>query len=200
MLHTKSKAAKLWPMDTPVPRTPFTLESFLVWEREQELCYEFDAPDVVEVNGASFGHQLIAANVVSALERVLPPPEWFVLFMGIKVLTPGRSRYPDVVVTRSAPAIDTDIIPDPLLVVEVVSPGNPWRDRVMKREDYRGVPSILHYLILSHDRVAVTALTRHGPDWLEQDVISGYVNLTHFGVSIPVLDLYQRLPFAPTAG
>jgi Uma2 family endonuclease len=91
---------------------------------------------LVVVPLSSVVHQRLVQRISVLLEQTCPTGEWEV-FPGLNVrLWPGHVRNPDVIVTRRGamsryvPAADT------LLLVEITSPGNFRRDRVVKHGDY----------------------------------------------------------------
>jgi hypothetical protein len=56
------------------PREAMTLDEFLVWERRQELRYEFDGFEPVAMTGGTLNHAAIADNAVDALRRQMKGP------------------------------------------------------------------------------------------------------------------------------
>ena len=54
------------------------------------------------------------------------------------------------------------IVPEPLIVVEVLSPSNAATDTGRKLKGYVRVPSILHYLVIDPDDRVVMHHTRGG--------------------------------------
>src|SRR5262249_52748469 len=57
---------------------------------------------------------------------------------------------------------DTTAVPDPLIVVEVLSPSTSATDRAEKLEKYFWLPSVQHYLIIWADRQRVVHHRRAG--------------------------------------
>lgn len=176
-------------------RRPMTLDEFLSWEREQELCYEFDGIQPIPMNGGTLRHYRICANILHALEARLREP-YSIFGGGVKLLVAGRVRYPDAVVTCS-PIVDTsDIVPDPVAVFEVLSSSTAPQDRGPKAAEYEATSSIQHYVILEQVRPALVILSR-AADWSE-DPVSGLhaiVHLPALGVELPVAELYRRVRF-----
>ena len=61
----------------------------------------------------------------------------------LKILAAGRVRDPDAVVTCSPVTNDADIVPEPVIVFEVLSASTASTDRTTKNEEYRAVdPSL----------------------------------------------------------
>jgi Uma2 family endonuclease len=118
-----------------------TIDEFLAWERRQDLRYEFDGVQIVAVTGGSLNHSAIATNIVAALERRLRPP--CRAYRGdVKVLTADTIRYSDAVVTCSPVDGRSDLVPNPVVVFEVLSPSTASVDRIVKNEEYRATASI----------------------------------------------------------
>jgi Uma2 family endonuclease len=83
-------------MDT-VPDRPWTTDSFLAWEDQQEGKYEFDGRKVIPMTGGTGAHQAIVFNLLTLLGRILTgQPFWTLHEMRLQIGT--RVRYPDVVV------------------------------------------------------------------------------------------------------
>src|SRR4029079_14807364 len=87
-------------------RKPMTLAEFLVWERAQELRYEFDGFQPVAMTGGTIAHSVIATNIVRALRDPLRGSPCRAFLGDLKILAAGRVRYPDTVVTCSPVAND----------------------------------------------------------------------------------------------
>src|ERR1700709_1042232 len=97
---------------------PLTVDEFLAWERVQALRFEFDGIQPVAMTGGSLAHTRHTARVTVALgQRVSPPCE--PLGPGLKVLTPGRVRYPDASIIGSESDEDRDIV-SPTVVFELL--------------------------------------------------------------------------------
>jgi Uma2 family endonuclease len=81
-----------------------------------------------------------------------------------KIEVQGRIRYPDAHVncTKSAPG-DT-IVPEPVVVFEVLSPNTSRTDRIEKLQEYQATESIQRYIILEPDSIAATVFSRMGAD------------------------------------
>ena len=77
-----------------IPSKPLTVDEFLAWERSQPLRYEFDGIQPVAMTGGTFAHARTITRLTTALGvRLKPPCE--AIGSELKVLTPGRVRYPD---------------------------------------------------------------------------------------------------------
>ena len=149
---------------------PMGPNDFLVWERRQELRYEFDGIQPVAMTGGTVAHSVIASNIVRALEDRLRDP--CRVFRGeLKIVVANRVRYPDAIVTCAAVPDDTDIVPEPLIVFEVLSASTALVDRNVKAAEYRATTSIRRYVILEQTKAEATVLTRSGEEWSEERLV-----------------------------
>ena len=145
---------------------PMNLDEFLAWERGQELRYEFDGIAPVAMTGGTIEHSQIATNIVEALRRRLRGGPCRAFRGDLKIVVNGRIRYPEAVVTCAPVDRGADIVPEPVVVLEVVSPSTAAVDRVVKNRDYRGTPAIQQYVLLAQSVTGATVYSRQGADWV----------------------------------
>lgn len=140
---------------------------FLAWERAQELSFEFDGRQPIPTGGGTLGHSAIALNVLTALnERLARPCR---AFKGdVTVVVEDRVRYPDGVVSCSAVRMSDDIVPDAVLIVEVLSASSAIVDTTIKADEYCAIPSLRYDLMVEQDRIEATLLSRDGDGWAER--------------------------------
>lgn len=181
-------------MNVAFRTAPPTLDEFLAWEREQELRHEFDGREVVPMVGGTLRHGRIALNLAATLGATLGDGTCQVFPDGVKVVVAGRVRYPDATVTCSAVDWDSDIVPDPIAVFEVLSPGTARTDWLLKTEEYRTAPSIQHYVLLEQAAEAAHVFTRVGETWTYAMVQrGGEVALAAIGASFPLAACYAGM-------
>jgi Uma2 family endonuclease len=103
----------------------------------------------------------------------------------------GRVRYPDAVVTCTPVARDADIVPDPVVVFEVLSSSTAGTDRIAKNEDYRATDSIRRYVMLEQSSIAATVFAREGSNWVGHLLTGDAVlALPEIGAELPLAELY----------
>jgi Uma2 family endonuclease len=104
----------------------------------------------------------------------------------------GDSDYePDAVVNCGPPMPDDAIAaPNPVVVVEVLSPGASAVDTGVKLADYVRVPSIVHYLIVHPTRRVVTHHRRHGASIETRIIVNGPIALDPPGIVITTDEIY----------
>ena len=180
-------------MSTTV-RRPLTLDAFLDWERRQDLRYEFDGVQAIAMTGGTVAHSVIGTNLVRALQDQLRGKPCRAFRGDVKIIVDGRVRYPDALVTCSPVLSSADIVPEPVVVFEIISPSTANVDRIVKNQEYRATPSILHYAMIEQVQMAATVFSRNGSDWSGR-VIAGAatIALPEIGVDLPLADLYAGL-------
>ena len=181
-------------------RRPMTVDEFLAWERRQELRYEFDGVRPVAMNGGTVAHSMIATNLVETLRGRLRGKPCRAFRGDLKVIVAGRVRYPDAMVTCTAVRSDADVIPDPVVVFEVLSASTAVVDRIEKNGEYRGTESIQRYVMLEQTRQAATVFVRDGAEWLGQLVEGDEVlAMPEIGIELPLAACYADVEFPEPA-
>jgi Uma2 family endonuclease len=99
---------------------------------------------------------------------------------------------PDALVHCSLPlAPDATVVPDPVIVVEVLSPSTSATDRTAKLEKYFQLPSVQHYLIVWSDRSRVVHHRRTASGVQTTEHMHGVIVLDPPGLSLDVAALYR---------
>lgn len=145
-----------------------TADEFLDWDRQQTVRHEFVNGEVFAMTGAAERHVTVTGNVYLTLRNHLhgSPCRTLMLDMKLRVEAADCFFYPDVMVTCSATdAADPLIKREPVLVVEVPSPGTAAFDRGDKFAAYRMLPSLREYLLIDPDTRRCD-LYRRGADGL----------------------------------
>ncbi len=175
---------------------PMTLAEFLDWEERQELRYEFDGFQPVAMTGGNARHELIGNRLRTLLTNRLdgkPCRSWGPT---AKIEVQGRIRYADAYVncTRVAPG-DT-IIPEAVVVFEVLSPSTSRTDRIEKLREYQATASIQRYVIFEQDAIAATVYARRGPDWTVH-VLTGNdrLDMLEFDITLGLAEVYADVEF-----
>jgi len=171
-----------------------TLEEFLEWERQQELRYEFDGVQPVAMTGGTVAHSVIGSNVFQALDTRLRDP-CRVFRSDLKVVVQNQVRYPDAIVTCTAVADDADVVPEPVVLFEVLSASTRGVDQTLKAAEYLATPSVQYYVMLQQKQADAVVLLRKKDGWDEERVLGldAVIRLTALGVELPMAELYRRV-------
>ncbi|MFZ2006851.1 MAG: Uma2 family endonuclease [Stellaceae bacterium] len=109
-----------------------SLDEFLAWEREQPERYEFDGLVARMMTGGSLDHSTIASNLWTTLREKLRGTGCMPFRGDAKVVANRNVRYPDLSITCSPTSGSDDIVPAPVVIVEILSPSSEREDRGRK--------------------------------------------------------------------
>ncbi len=174
-------------------------EEFFDWAQARDEPYEFDGERSVVMVGGSGNHSRITGNINLQLRQRLGdggPCEALASDAGVQTI--GKAiRYPDGVVACGGFDGRSHLVPDPVVVFEVVSPSSVREDRIVKRDEYADVTPIRRYVIVEQNAVGLTVLWRErDKPWRVRTLAGGDVlALPEIGVEIPVDSLYARVTF-----
>ncbi len=180
-------------------RKPMTQEEFFAWAEGRDGRWEFDGFQPVAMVGGTNNHGTLADNIRAELrQRLRGGPCRPMSPDGGGVQTVGACiRYPEAVVTCSRIPGNDRIVPDPVVVFEVLSGSTRRIDQVFKLREYHAVASIRRYVLVEQTGVAITVHARRGDEpWVttvlgEGDVLA----LPEIGIEIPVAAIYDEVTF-----
>jgi Uma2 family endonuclease len=121
---------------------PMTLAEFLAWEERQELRWEFDGFQPVAMTGGTVEHEIIARNILIAVQTRLGGRRCQAFGGNLKIEVAGRIRYPDAFVVCTPVPPRSTVVRDPVVVFEVLSPSTARTDQFEKLREYGATPSI----------------------------------------------------------
>ena len=141
-------------MSSPAP-IPLDADAFIAWAEGREGRWELRHGQAVMMSPQRAGHALTIYAAQKALEGAITkaglPCRMFPDGMTARI--DKRNAFePDALVVRPPPPSDAAEIPNPVVVVEVLSPGTAAHDLGAKLDGYFSVGSIMHCLILDPDR------------------------------------------------
>ena len=179
--------------------TRYTPEEYLALERRAEFRSEYIDGRIVAMTGGSRPHARIVRNLIREIDtRTMDGPcEAFSSDLRLKVGRSGRYVYPDVMVVCGEQQMEDDLhdtLLNPSLVIEVLSPHTEAYDRGEKFEHYRTIGTLMEYVLVAQDRVAIERFSRRGDFWVLAPVHPGGVLvLESIGCEIPVEAIYHRV-------
>ena len=172
-------------------RRRMTLPEFLAWEGAQELRYEFDGFQPVAMTGGTARHEIICYRLRTLLFARLEGKPCRPWGPTTKIEVQGRIRYPDAFVSCSPVPLGATIIPEPVVVFEVLSPGTSRTDRIDKLREYQATASIRRYVLLEQDSMAAMVFTRVGTEWVVRSLTEPEVlQMPEIGIDLPLADIY----------
>lgn len=180
-------------------QTEFTADEFIAWALEQPTGrFELESGTVVAMAPERVNHGRAKARAWRALEAAIAArglgceahPD------GVTVRIDDRTVYePDALVRCGTPLPGDAIeVPDPIIVVEVVSPSSRGIDKGAKLSAYFSLPSVRHYLIVDTDRRVVIHHRLDDDGRIESSFLrDGTLSLDPPGLTIEVTDIFTGL-------
>jgi Uma2 family endonuclease len=186
-------------MSATVRAPTMTRDQFFVWAEAQGGRYEFDGFQPVAMTGGNLNHNQIAINILVALRGRLGGTGCRPHGMDAGVATAGDTvRYPDGVVTCSPVNGISRLVPNPVVVFEVINPTSSHMDRIVKLREYAAVDSIRRYIIVESASAGLTVHERQaaGQRWtVTPATADDLLPLPEIGIEIPVAELYEDVNF-----
>jgi Uma2 family endonuclease len=135
---------------------PLTVAEFLDWDSGDDRRYELVDGVPVALAAPSPAHGILVGNVVRRIGEVLDsrPP----CTVRTEVAIPPVDRddtchQADLAVTCRPHQAGERLTPDPLVVVEVLSPSTEDHDRKVKLPDYRAMPGVAEVVLIDSERM-----------------------------------------------
>ena len=182
-----------------LPKANMVVPEFLVWWEKQGDDARFELVDGVAyaMGRDRIRHNDAKMRAVTALQNAIRTAkvDCRAYTDGIGVSPDSRNyRLPDASVNSGQVDPEAYILPNPIVVVEIVSPSSEARDVHEKMIDYFAIKSVCHYIIVFEDRGCVVHHRRkNAAEKVETTfVTSGEIELTPPGIRISVSDLLQE--------
>ncbi len=146
-----------------------TPEEYLAWEATQTDKYEYINGEILAMTGGTIPHNDIAVNITTALKNHLRGKGCKVSMSDAKVGISEQNifYYPDVMVSCNINDLQAiKAIYSPCLIVEVLSPTTERIDRGKKFQNYRYIPSLTEYVLVSTEQMLVEVFRiKEGDIW-----------------------------------
>lgn len=177
-------------------RSLMTAEEFAVWaEARPEKHWElFDGEPILQ-QSQNWGHARHVRKLARFFEDGIATRR-LDLFVGTQGLVvkagPHTAFEPDVVVFAGLMNDHDIIVPQPLIVVEVLSDSTARKDRTVKLEGYSAVPSIEHYLILDWEEREIIQHRREGSGLAKPSILrEGSLLLDPPGFLLDIAEIFE---------
>ncbi|HEX8399597.1 MAG TPA: Uma2 family endonuclease [Pyrinomonadaceae bacterium] len=196
------------------PKSLITAEEYLAYERAAEDRHEYWNGEIFEMAGESYNHGVISSNLTIELGIRLKKTPCRVFNKDMKIRSgsdidlhkslKGFFSYPDVVIVCGAARMHDkvrDVILNPKVVIEVLSPTTEKFDRGEKFIRYRNnLPTLTDYVLVAQDYPLIDHFRRGAEDngeWIFAPVsgLEAIWNLKNLEISIPLADVYDGIEF-----
>jgi Uma2 family endonuclease len=181
----------------------YTPEQYLEFEREAEERHEYLDGQIYLMSGGSLQHSAISVNVSGELRLQLKGKSCQVLEANMKVGTAISSQfsYPDVSVVCGEPKSHDkhqDILTNPSIIIEVLSPSTERFDRGKKFARYQRIDSFTDYILIAQDEPRVEHFARQANGTWILTVATGLkskIKLTSIACTLKLSEVYDRIQF-----
>ena len=154
--------------------------------------------------GAKRKHNLIAGNIFALLNTQLSeaPCEVYSNDMKVQADKAKQFSYPDVVVVCGEPQFrddQDDVLQNPTVIVEVLSPSTEAYDQGEKFLRYRQIESLQEYLLVTQNERQAEHFTKQSDgSWrLVETAEHGTVFLEAIGCTLALDDVYNKVKIEP---
>jgi Uma2 family endonuclease len=179
---------------TALRKQLMSVDEFVTWAKQQPERWELLDGLPVAMSPERVVHGDVKYRVARVLDGAIAKanvPCRFVLDSAAVRIDAGSLYQPDALVYCGEPVSpDALEIPDPVVVFEVLSPGNAATDLRDKLQGYFRVPSVQHYLIVDPDKRLVIHHARGEADVVATRILSeGSIRLDPPGIELHVREL-----------
>jgi Uma2 family endonuclease len=185
-------------------RRRYTAEEYLKLERAAEFRHEFLDGQIFAMAGESLSHSRICINLAIEAGSKLKGKPCEALSPNMKVRTSAASlfAYPDLTIVCGKPQFhDTkkDVLTNPQVIFEVLSPSTETYDRTTKFHRYRmGNETLTDYILVSQDKTFVEHFTKQ-PDgnWLYRSLseMTEVLRIEIIDCELSLQEIYDRVEF-----
>lgn len=191
-----------------LPRTKlhFTAEEYLAFERAAEMKHEYLDGQIYAMAGASPQHNQICFNLAGELRPQLKgrPCRGFSSDQKTSTDPADLFSYPDLTIVCGEPKFhdeQQDVMLNPTVIIEVLSPTTEAYDRGEKFARYRQLKSLSDYILVAQDKACIEHYIRQPGKrpWLyivETD-LSAKIWIASIKCELKLADVYDLVEFPP---
>jgi Uma2 family endonuclease len=178
-----------------LPKTRLTVDEYLAWAEDQPGRYELLNGTVHAMAPERAIHAKIKLAIHMALAAAIRARNLpcHVMPDGMAVRIDESTTYEPDGLVYCGPELPPSAleVPNPVVVVEVISPSSEKIDTSIKLVDYFRVPSVMHYLIVDPERPLIIHHARRSNDRLLTAIAGhGPIALDPPGLELALSDVY----------
>ena len=181
---------------------PMSLGEFLRWDDGTETRYELVDGFPVAVAPPARAHGMLCARLAGRIDAGLRSRRPCAAQTEAGIVSPDRddSFYlADIAVTCRPYERGDQLVKDPILLVEILSPGTERHGRLTKVPTYRNIGSVEEILLLDSESAYAEVLRREGGRWTTTLVrgTDAVLHLGSTGLSVSMSELYEGIETIP---
>ncbi len=184
----------------------YTPEEYLAFERAAETKHEYLDGQIYAMAGGSPQHNQICFNTNVAVGVQIRGTECIGYTSDQKIRTDPMDlfSYPDLTIVCGKPIFHDkhkDVILNPKVIIEVLSPSTEDHDRSQKLTRYQNIKSLSDYILISQDRPCVEHFVRQKGkrQWLYtiETEMKAEIFIASINCKLKLADIYERVNFPP---
>ena len=186
-----------------------TLDEYLMVDRASQGKHEYLNGKIYDMAGGSETHNLITGNVFASFHAQRRSKGCKTYVENMRVITPSKlAAFPDVIaVCGDSQFLDDkrDVLLNPTVIVEVLSPSTELYDRSTKREHYQSLSSLRDYLLIRQDMAEIEHFSRAADaEWTNISTVTRgrdqTVELPSIGFTLALSDVYADVELENQGG
>ena len=185
------------------PKQRFTPEEYLELERKAEFKSEYLDGQIFAMAGASIEHSAITANLTGEVVQQMRGKPCRVLTSDTKIRSSysGLYSYPDLSIVCDEPTFQDDkrdVLNNPKVIFEVLSPSTEAFDRGGKFFRYQIIDTFTDYILIAQDEPRVEHFIRQSDGGWLLYVVRGLESKLHIAsidCTISLAGLYDKIKF-----
>ncbi len=184
--------------------TNLTPEDYLNFEREADARHEFLDGAIYQMAGESLSHSRVCVNLSGEVRNKLKgkPCEALSPNMKVRTTTASLFSYPDLTIVCGEPQFHDrkkDVLVNPRVIFEVLSPSTEIYDRTTKFQKYRmGNETLTDYVLVSQDKLFVEHFSKHqSGEWIYRSCgeANDVLKIETIECELSLREIYDRVEF-----
>ncbi len=181
-----------------------TEAEYLAFEESSQEKHEYVGGYVYAMTGGTARHAFITSNTITQLGIHLGDSDCSIGSPDLEVYIAARQafRYPDISVVCGDPIFvegREDVITNPILLVEVLSPSTAKKDHHDKLHEYTQIPTLHDYLLVAQESPGIELYSRQQETglWTYQHTtgLESDIHLPSLDCTLALSKVYRRVTF-----
>ncbi|KQS33429.1 Uma2 family endonuclease [Dyadobacter sp. Leaf189] len=186
---------------TAQPITMYSAEEYLELERAADYKSEYYRGEIFAMAGAGRNHNRIKENLSIEIGSFLKGKSCQSFSSDMRVHIPESTlyTYPDLLILcGKAEFLDrhTDTLLNPSVIIEVLSPSTESYDRGKKFRFYRGIDSLVEYILIDSTELSAEVHRKETGDvWVLSSAaydLESSIEISQVGLTLKMSDIYSQ--------